>query len=625
MTLSYNFLKISTLFTVLILSTTCRPADRVVERDELVAAVRSTLVLSASSDLASFEEFYKVIGYSFRNPTLLQLAVTHNSDDLGTTLSLRGNERLELSGDALLDFGLRVVLWRKTPVSLRSNLPLIYSDLSANTTLARICDHIGLDHLAEFPPVSVLPLKSPRRDPLLDAKADRVEALVGALFLDSGRNIDLVFSFIERLWFSDGAAENFTEKLISLEGERKAEEELGYKFKDNDLFQSVLKEPLPLDFLGHGLLKFIMIDFLYHRFPALPEGDLTKRSQTILAKRNYPNFPSLKRSSGVAADIVGLVGGIYLDGGLEAVKNFVLWHWANPMTSEEVQVVLMRGPSFPISETVTILPPTIRGDMPPKTLLLELLHSIDVVPDFTTEPLVPVTDGFSSAVSFCSIRTVAAIAAQKREAEKIAAEKGLDELALTVLLDADMMSLSFPIDLCTKALEIATRKFFSSNFSYHLIAAHPQARKYRFEVQGSEFPSTIVEGDTVEEAKLKAIAAFLNDCFKEEWRRVKTATSPVLVLPEPLKLYASICSRRLGLKEAGFELKPISKVGGKLTPLLTYEITLPSYGITSNGQGYSRDIAELDCMIGALQRVEERRGTVLAMPADSEAAESARK
>ena len=121
---------------------------------------------------------------------------------------------------------------------------------------------------------------------------------------------------------------------------RKCEEEFGYKFRDLDLAQSALKELVPLDFLGHGLLKFVMIDFLYHRFPALPEGELTKRSQALLAKKNYPTFPSVRRDSGPTADVVGLVGAVYLDGGFEAARSFVLWHWANPITSDEVKAAL---------------------------------------------------------------------------------------------------------------------------------------------------------------------------------------------------------------------------------------------------------------------------------------------
>ena len=106
----------------------------------------------ADSISASYSEFSSNSGYHFKNSRLLDLAVTHNSDDLGVTSALRGNERLEFLGDSVLEFGLRVTLWKKAPVSFRGDLPTVIASLAENATLSKICDHIGLDKLTSFPP-----------------------------------------------------------------------------------------------------------------------------------------------------------------------------------------------------------------------------------------------------------------------------------------------------------------------------------------------------------------------------------------------------------------------------------------------------------------------------------------
>ena len=105
-----------------------------------------------------------------------------------------------------------------------------------------------MDKLAAFPPIAALHKKNPKRDSLLDAKADRLEALIGAMYLD-GENIEKIFSFIERYWFSDAAPQNFTSLFnSSQEQATKEQEDLGYQFKDSCLLQCTLGGKVPLNF-----------------------------------------------------------------------------------------------------------------------------------------------------------------------------------------------------------------------------------------------------------------------------------------------------------------------------------------------------------------------------------------
>ncbi len=141
-----------------------------------------------------------------------------------------------------------------------------------------------------------------------------------------------------------------------------------------------------------------------------------------------------------------------------------------------------------------------------------------------------------------------------------------------------------------------------------MIAQHPLEQKYRLEVQGSGVSSVITEAINFEEAQYKSLAASLDITFKEEWQKLKTLPSPTLALPECLKMYERLCFHKLCTKESNYSIKALSKGEERLSPLLVYEIHLPTLGVTLNGQGYSKEMAQLDCVLAALQHMEHGIG-----------------
>src|SRR5512133_3681620 len=97
-----------------------------------------------------------------------------------------------------------------------------------------------------------------------------------------------------------------------------------------------------LEFLGDAVLDFIVGDWAYHRFPEMPEGNLTKIRSALVRNENLAEFsrridlaPALRlgrgeKSSGgetrynlLGSAFEALIGALYLDQGLEAVKRFV--------------------------------------------------------------------------------------------------------------------------------------------------------------------------------------------------------------------------------------------------------------------------------------------------------------
>lgn len=135
------------------------------------------------------------------------------------------------------------------------------------------------------------------------------------------------------------------------------EDLIGYRFLDRDLLQrclthaSIARTRLEsnerLEFLGDAILGVIICELLYHRFPEEAEGELTRIKSIIVSRTTCARISEeigLDRclmlgkglsvgdqvpSSVVAAVFESLVAGIYLDGGLDAVRPFI-HRWVEP-------------------------------------------------------------------------------------------------------------------------------------------------------------------------------------------------------------------------------------------------------------------------------------------------------
>src|SRR5438067_10162579 len=127
---------------------------------------------------------------------------------------------------------------------------------------------------------------------------------------------------------------------------------IGYLFKQPDLLRAALTHTSGantrlgsnerLEFLGDAVLGLITCEQLYLRFPDYQEGDLTKIKSVVVSRRtcarisrllNLGDFLFLGKGMhghavvppSLLADVFeSLVAAIYLDGGLEAARRFIL-------------------------------------------------------------------------------------------------------------------------------------------------------------------------------------------------------------------------------------------------------------------------------------------------------------
>lgn len=131
--------------------------------------------------LQSFQSRLKL---SFSDPSLLETALTHrscaNEKDMGEAKS--HNERLEFLGDAVLGQAVASMLYEKMLAGHEGDLSRIKSIVVSETVLARIAEEIGIPGLMRLGKGEELSGGRSKRAILADA----LEALIGAVFLDSG-------------------------------------------------------------------------------------------------------------------------------------------------------------------------------------------------------------------------------------------------------------------------------------------------------------------------------------------------------------------------------------------------------------------------------------------------------
>ena len=132
---------------------------------------------------------------------------------------------------------------------------------------------------------------------------------------------------------------------------------INYQFKDKTLYQTAMTHSSyanehrgshlhhneRLEFLGDSVLGFVTADYLFTHYPDLPEGELTKLRAAVVCEGalceiarelGIPQEIRLghgeetgggrERPSILADATEALLGAIYIDGGIEPARAFVL-------------------------------------------------------------------------------------------------------------------------------------------------------------------------------------------------------------------------------------------------------------------------------------------------------------
>lgn len=133
------------------------------------------------------------LGYTFSEPALLRLALTHrsvSSDDP----SRNDNERLEFLGDAVLQLVVTEFLYESYPQLAEGQMAKVRAAVVSRGTLSEIAGELDLGGHIELSP-SEESTGGRKKDSIL---ADAVEAIIGAVYLDGG--MDPARVMILRSW-----------------------------------------------------------------------------------------------------------------------------------------------------------------------------------------------------------------------------------------------------------------------------------------------------------------------------------------------------------------------------------------------------------------------------------------
>src|SRR5512134_1973573 len=128
-------------------------------------------------------DFQRRVGYEFRDPTLLERALTHKSfTNENREIRSPNNERLEFLGDAVLGFVVGELIYRFFPDLQEGALSKIKAHLVSSTTLATKARDLGI---GRFLRMGAGEARSGGAEKL-SLVADGFEALVAAIYLDGG-------------------------------------------------------------------------------------------------------------------------------------------------------------------------------------------------------------------------------------------------------------------------------------------------------------------------------------------------------------------------------------------------------------------------------------------------------
>ena len=137
---------------------------------------------------------------------------------------------------------------------------------------------------------------------------------------------------------------------------KELQEKIGFSFQNEQLLRQAMTHSSyanehridklncneRLEFLGDAVLEVVSSDFLYHKYPKKPEGELTKLRASIVCEptlalcaadidlgaflllgRGEEATGGRERHSVVSDAMEALIGAIYLDGGFANAKEFI--------------------------------------------------------------------------------------------------------------------------------------------------------------------------------------------------------------------------------------------------------------------------------------------------------------
>jgi ribonuclease-3 len=235
------------------------------------------------------------------------------------------------------------------------------------------------------------------------------------------------------------------------------EEVLGYNFRRPELLQQALThtsqarelealkptESTPvgdneqLEFLGDAVLGLVTTEELFSRFPQFREGELSKLRAHLVSEKHLISVAQQlelgsylrlgrgeeksggrKKTALLVDALEAVLGAVYLDGGMECARSFVLQRIITPELERN-------GSSLPVTDYKSALQEKLQGyGRPQPTYVLVKEHGPDHSKTFTVEARL-LNSGHNGKAAFVG----RAEGSTKKNAEQDAARQALEYLA----------------------------------------------------------------------------------------------------------------------------------------------------------------------------------------------------
>lgn len=216
------------------------------------------------------KQFQSVLGITFRNPALLERALTHRSFAYEYDGTCADNEKLEFLGDSVLGLSISDFLYRNHPDEDEGFLSRIKSIVVSERVLARIARRLNFGKYLLLGKGEAQSGGSDRNSLL----SNTVESVIGACYLDQG--FDKVYDFV---------LSHFTPEIqLVLDGKIR----YTYRTELQELIQKTLKtapEYCLIDQQGPDNNRIFTMEVLINGIPYGTGKDRTKKEACQNASR----------------------------------------------------------------------------------------------------------------------------------------------------------------------------------------------------------------------------------------------------------------------------------------------------------------------------------------------------
>ena len=136
---------------------------------------------------------------------------------------------------------------------------------------------------------------------------------------------------------------------------KRLEKKLGYLYVNDDLLKRAIthrsagsRHNERLEFLGDSILSLVIAEALYHRFPDVSEGDMSRMRATLVREKTLAELArefdlgeylilgpgelksgGYRRESILADTVEAIIGSIYLDSDMERIRTLLLQWYAS--------------------------------------------------------------------------------------------------------------------------------------------------------------------------------------------------------------------------------------------------------------------------------------------------------